>query len=354
MFADMLNIPRTQVIGTGFDRFVGATDREACRQLIDGGWRVKSKVEVTLLNEAGRDVPCLLSVRALDLDDGPSLSVIVTDLTDEKANQLLLRQNNDRLAEANAALEVSNNTLNMLNANLQQFAYVASHDLQEPLRKIQQFGNLLRLTYPDALGEQGADWLGRMESAAARMSILIRDLLAYSRLTVPVDVVVEQPLNAIVTDVLGVLDLPIRETGAVVDVADLGMVPADASQLGQVFQNLIGNALKFVKPGVPPRITVSRRNLRRADLPRLFQSATTHRHFCALRVTDNGIGFDAQQAERIFGTFQRLHGKNQYPGTGIGLAIVKRVVENHRGFVTAKSQPGEGATFTIYLPIGQV
>ena len=351
MFAAMLAMPLSQVIGVPFRQFVTPDCQEIFGQSVKTGWTTSQKIEITLVGNGIAEVSCLLSVTPLALDSGASLSLILTDLTAQKNTQQLLKQNNDRLEKTIAALEISNHALNLSNANLQQFAYVASHDLQEPLRKIQQFGSLLKLTYSGILGSEGADWLDRMDRAAVRMSVLIRDLLTYSRLTVPTEVFVDQPLNAIVTDVLSVLDVLIEEKKATIEVGELGTVPGEAQQLAQVFQNLLSNALKFARADEPPFIQISRQTISRAELPRQYQPLATHQYFCAIRVADNGIGFDAHQAERIFGTFQRLHGKSQYPGTGIGLAIVKKVVENHQGYVLAQSQPGEGATFTIYLPI---
>lgn len=351
MFASMVEMPLSQVIGLPFDHFVAPDCQALYQTMFKDGWTEKRKVELTLNSRADNQVPCLFSVTTLELDEGTSLSVILTDLTLQKETQKLLRENNERLEKSNNALEISNNALNLSNENLQQFAYVASHDLQEPLRKIQQFGSLLKINYGNTLDEQGITWIERMELAAVRMSALIRDLLAYSRLTMPIEAFLEHPLNDIVAEVVSVLDVLIQEKKATVEIGDLGTVPGEAQQLAQVFQNLLTNALKFTKTDVPPIIQISRQTVSRADLPRPYQPLNTYQHFCAIQVTDNGIGFDAHQAERIFGTFQRLHGRNQYPGTGIGLAIVKKVVENHRGYVMAQSQVGQGATFTVYLPV---
>ena len=350
-FASMVEMPLSQVIGLPFDHFVTPDYQKLYQTLFNEGWDQKRKVELTIHSSTNNQVPCLFSVTTLKMDEGTSLSVILTDLTEQKEAQRLLRLNNERLEKSNAALEISNSALNLSNSNLQEFAYVASHDLQEPLRKIQQFGSLLKINYADALNGPGLDWIERMESAAVRMSALIRDLLAYSRLIIPVDAFLEQSLNDVIAEVLTVLDVLIQEKGATIDIDDLGTVPGEALQLTQVFQNLLTNALKFTRADVPPVIRISRQTVSRAELPRQYQPLNTHHHFCAIQVADNGIGFDAHQAERIFGTFQRLHGRNRYPGTGIGLAIVKKVVENHRGYVMAQSQIDQGATFTVYLPI---
>ena len=350
-FASLMERPLSGVIGLSFDQFIAPAYQEVYLAMFrEAGWENR-KVELSLASNTGKEVPCLLSLTALALDEGTSLSVILTDLTAQQEIQRLLKVNNDVLGQTNAALEISNTALNRSNEDLQRFAYVASHDLQEPLRKIRQFGSLLKLRYADRLDEQGADWIDRMEGAAVRMSGLIRDVLAYSSLKSQPTDFVEQPLNDILADVLGSLELLLQEKGATVDIGDLGQVPGEATQLAQAFQNLLSNALKFTKADVSPHIQISRQSVSLAQLPRSYSPLHSHKQFCAIQVVDNGIGFDAHQAERIFGTFQRLHGKSQYPGTGIGLAIVKKVVENHYGYVMAQSEPGQGATFTIYLPV---
>lgn len=350
-FASLIGMPLSAVVGLPFDQFIAPDHREAYQELFRAdGWE-NQKAELSLASRTGKEVPCLLSLTALTLDEGTSLSVILTDLTAQQEIQRLLKVNNEQLGRTNAALEISNTALNRSNDDLQRFAYVASHDLQEPLRKIQQFGSLLKLRYADRLDEQGADWIDRMERAAVRMSGLIRDVLAYSSLKSHLTDFVEQPLNDIVADVLSSLELQIQEKAATIEISELGHVPGEAPQLAQAFQNLLSNALKFGKADTPTHIRISRQPVSRPHLPPLYNPLNIHKHFCAIEVADNGIGFDAHQAERIFGTFQRLHGKSQYPGTGIGLAIVKKVVENHYGYVTARSEPGQGATFTIYLPV---
>ncbi|MBO0933094.1 sensor histidine kinase [Fibrella aquatilis] len=350
MFATMVGMPLSKVLGLSFGKFVTEGDLASFKQLFEQGWIENHKLELVLAGTS-RQVPCLLSVTALDLDDGRCLSVVLTDLTDQIEQQKQLTVNNERLHSAINALEMSNLALNRSNQNLQEFAYVASHDLQEPLRKIQQFGSLLKTTYLAELGVEGVDLVSRMESAASRMSVLIRDLLDYSRLTRPIAAFKPQALNALVGGVLAELDLMVQDKQAVMEVHDLGMVPGEPTQLAQVFRNLLTNALKFVKPGTTPYICISRQEIGRSELPAVYQPIGSQELFCAIRVVDNGIGFDPRQAERIFGTFQRLHGMRQYPGTGIGLAIVKKVAENHGGYVLAESTPGQGATFTLYLPV---
>lgn len=266
-----------------------------------------------------------------------NLVVSFTDITDVKVLEERQRNLVDELTRSNA--------------NLQEFAYAASHDLQEPLRKIMSFGAMLKKSYAPLLGEEGADLITRMESASARMSALITDLLAYSRLTTQPKTLRPQALSQVIDNVLADLDNLIREREATVEVDNLFSVPGDSTQLTQVFQNLLTNALKFTKPGVQPAIRISSRLINRLELPAGFEPVSRQENYGLVRVMDNGIGFDPVHRERIFGTFQRLHGRGAYPGTGIGLAIAKKAVENHAGFIEADSQPGEGAVFTVYLPI---
>ncbi len=253
---------------------------------------------------------------------------------------------------ARQALEASVQELKRSNDNLEQFAYVASHDLQEPLRKVQSFGDILAGQFSAELGENGADIVRRMQLAATRMSILIRDILAYSRLTTQQVPFTPLNLNPIVQDVLDDLDMTIHDKRAVVRVELMPkQFSGDAGQLRQLFQNLLTNALKFIRPGTVPEINVTCNKKRGAELDGLVPPAQARKEFYCIQVTDNGIGFDQKQAERIFQVFQRLHGRSEYQGTGIGLAIVQKVVDNHRGYIRAEGRPGAGATFTVAIPV---
>ncbi|MDB5241509.1 MAG: hypothetical protein JWP57_2134 [Spirosoma sp.] len=266
-----------------------------------------------------------------------NLVVSFTNITETKA----LEERQQKLVEA----------LRRSNANLQEFAYVASHDLQEPLRKITSYGGILKNQYAPLLGEEGLDFVERMETASLRMSSLIKDLLAYSRLSLQTQPLQPQALSQVVREVLADLDMAIQDKEAIVEVDDLFTIPGDATQLAQLFQNLLTNALKFTKTGVCPHIQIGSRIINRQELPRDLELLTNHETYGLIQVSDNGIGFDPVQGERIFGTFQRLHGKGAYPGTGIGLAIAKKVVQNHSGAIRAEGRLGEGATFSIYLPL---
>ena len=181
--------------------------------------------------------------------------------------------------------------------------------------------------------------------------MLIRDLLAFSRISTRQEAVRPVPLRTVIDMVLVDLELRIQETGATVEVDDLPVVPGDRLQLEQLFQNLLGNALKFRRADVPPLIQVRLQRVKAIELPASVRPARLASSYYRIEVIDNGIGFDARYVDRIFQVFQRLHGKNQYAGTGIGLAICEKVAANHGGAITARSQPGQGATFEVYLPV---
>ncbi|RYF74829.1 MAG: hypothetical protein EOO39_07905 [Cytophagaceae bacterium] len=155
----------------------------------------------------------------------------------------------------------------------------------------------------------------------------------------------------LVDEVMRELDMVIYKAQAVIEVAPLGAIRGDGTQLMQLFRNLLSNALKFKKPGVPLHIKLDSVSVSREELPDTYQPGREHGQFCAIRISDNGIGFAQEKAAYIFGAFNRLHGRSQIPGTGLGLSIVQRVVDNHQGYIDAQSQPGQGATFSVYLPI---
>jgi PAS domain S-box-containing protein len=256
---------------------------------------------------------------------------------------------NEEYVATNEELADSNNLLQQSNVNLQQFAYVASHDLQEPLRKIQSFGDLLVARYGEKLGD-GLDFLHRMQGAAKRMSELIDDLLAFSRITSHKEANETVSITKIVDEILNDLELAITESSAVITTNNLPELKGDPVQLSQLFLNLVSNALKFRKPDVAPVIDITSQIVLSSELPPSLNITRASSMYHQITVTDNGIGFDQQHADRIFQLFQRLHGRSQYPGTGIGLAICERVAANHGGAIAATSEPDKGARFIVYLP----
>lgn len=268
---------------------------------------------------------------------------------------LELNHSNKQLAESHHKMKQANQQLSKSNEDLQRFAYVASHDLQEPLRKIQQFSGRLQLEFVSASSRE-KDFLNRLSAAAGRMSILIDDLLAFSRISNDIQEMRLVSLNKVVAQVASDLDVRIAEAGATLVIDELPSLRGNALQLGQLFQNLISNALKFhriTSEGkiIPPHIHVSSRLMDPGDLPRAVIPLIAVQSYYKISVQDNGIGFDEIYLDRIFQVFQRLHGKSEYSGTGIGLAICERVAANHAGAISAESQLGKGAVFSLYIPI---
>lgn len=225
------------------------------------------------------------------------------------------------------------------NAALNEFAFVASHDLQEPLRKIVSFGERLETVSGHLLTGNARVYLDRMLSAAARMRALIADLLSYSQVAASATRFAPTDLRAVACAVLGDLELSIAESGGRIDVGALPTIAADASQMRQLFQNLLGNALKFRRSGVAPVVVVD--------------ATSSHNGDCTITVTDNGIGFKDEHGEKIFRIFERLHARSAYEGSGIGLSICRKIVERHGGTIVATSTIGQGTTFTVSLPITQ-
>ena len=254
------------------------------------------------------------------------------------------------LKQLQQKLEASVEDLRTSNVSLEQFAYVASHDLQEPLRKIQSFGEILRKRYDAVLGTEGSDLITRMQSAAERMQALIEDLLTFSHVSNQQHTLQELNLNSILQDVLTDLETTIKATAATISIDTLHPQMGDKMQLQQLFQNLLSNALKFARTDVPMQINITAREVAGANANVPIPAKAPHR-FQEITIADNGIGFEQQYAEKIFQMFHRLHGRKEYPGTGVGLAIVQKVIENHGGYITATGIPGEGATFRILLPL---
>jgi signal transduction histidine kinase len=248
------------------------------------------------------------------------------------------------LKEKNVELELLNGELEALNENLEQFTYIASHDLQEPLRKIQTFGNLLKDSYEAEA--PGYEYIIRMQKASKRMQKLISDLLDYSRVSRVEGNTEVVNFNELVKEVLENFDLNTENEKVIINLDILpSAYPAYKTQLFQLFQNLLSNAIKFRQDNKRHTINISHKIIKKE-----FDQLTAHQYH-EITIEDNGIGFDTQYADKIFDMFQRLHGKNEYPGTGIGLAICKKIVENHHGIIKVNSTLGIGSVFKIYLPV---
>ncbi len=290
--------------------------------------RMGERSEVFGRRKNGEEFPAEVSISKMEVDGRRMYNAVVRDVSERKRAEAALRARGEALARSNAELE--------------QFAYVASHDLQEPLRMVASYTQLLARRYQGKLDAQADTYIRFAVDGAQRMQVLIHDLLALSRVGTqerphrPVDTA------KVLSGVLRWLGGALEESGGTVEVEGaLPTVLGDAGQLEQLFQNLVANALKFRKPGVAPRVVVG---------------ATRVRHgggaMWEFTVRDNGIGFEPQFAEQIFTVFQRLHTRTEYPGTGVGLAICRKIVERHGGAIRAEGAPGEGAAFHFTLPDG--
>ena len=266
---------------------------------------------------------------------------INTDITDLKKSEDALRSSEGKLRQFTTQLERSNR-------ELQDFAYVASHDLQEPLRKIVVFGERLKETESERLSGESRDYLERMQKAAARMQTLINDLLMFSRVTTKARPFTQVDLAQVAREVITDLEGRIELVKGRVEVGTLPLIDAEALQMRQLFQNLIGNALKFRRPEEAPVVKVAAEII---NGPVPTDGETVPTKVCRLTVSDNGIGFDEKYLDKIFNVFQRLHTRNEYEGTGMGLAIARKIALFHSGEITAKSKPGEGTTFIVTLPV---
>lgn len=336
-----------EIIGRSFSNFYTEDDRKsglpqrllglAARnnKAVQEGWRVKkdntlfwASVVITAVHNEKNEVI--------------GYSKVTHDLTAKKASDDVLR-------EKKMELEQKNIELQKMNKELQSFAYISSHDLQEPLRKIQTFASRIIEKDKDTLSENGKYLFKRMQLSAERMQLLIDDLLAYSRTHHLEGDFEKTDLNIIIEQVKHELGEELLQKNAIINADKTCEVNIIPFQFKQLFYNLISNSLKFSKPGKPVAITIKNEYVNGKALEgENFEDDNT---YCHITYSDNGIGFDQQYSEKIFELFQRLHGRSEYPGTGIGLAIIKRIVENHQGIITTKGELGKGATFNIYLPI---
>jgi PAS domain S-box-containing protein len=290
----------------------------------------------------------------------------VLDITERKEYERLLRQNEESLRnmadnlpqleqkihERTESLKKLTVDLERSNQNLEEFAFMASHDLQEPLRKIRIFTQLLQDKTSKGLNESSRLYLDKINSAAIRMGSLIRSLLDYSRLSGKSAQFINTDLNEVIKTVISDLEISITRSKAIIDTAHLPVIEAVPIQIVQLFTNLMSNALKFACENVPPVIRITSRLLLKPEV-NMFPSLNTRLTYTEIVVADNGIGFDPAFSEQIFGIFQRLHGQNQYEGTGIGLSICRKIATNHNGLIYAQSNKEEGTKFHVILPVKQ-
>ncbi len=291
--------------------------------------------------------------RTQELIETNELLNVINIEKEKRAAELIIA--NKELQFQNEEKERRAHELGIANKELLAFNYISSHDLQEPLRKIQTFATLVAEKEYDSLSEKGKDYFHRMEESARRMQTLIEDLLAYSRTNFTDRKFVRLHINKIVEDTIHEMSDLIQQKNATIEVKELCEVDVIPFQMRQIMTNMITNSIKFTLPGVPPHIIISCKMDKALNFNEEISKLSTEKlsskkEYCRITFKDNGIGFDPQYKDKIFEVFQRLHGKDAYPGTGIGLAIVKKIVQNHDGIITAEGKLNEGAIFNIYLP----
>ena len=322
----------------------GITLRELMQYSVSLGNYTAEEAERAL---AERNDPSQLSRRSVikqRLKDGRVIAVMNEPMAD--GGTIATYQDITETEKNAAMMLLHTQKLEHSNRELADFAYVASHDLQEPLRKIEAFGERLVNKYASILPDDGKMFVDRMQNAAGRMRKLINDLLSYSRVTTEAKGFQKVSMSKVLSEVISDLQIRIEETRAEVEFDELPVVECEAMQMRQLLQNLIGNALKFRKPGVLPIIRIS---------SEIVETSEDHAGIPHVRLTieDNGIGFDNQFKDQIFTIFQRLHSRNEYEGTGIGLATVRKIVERHGGTINADGQLNVGAKFYVTLPLEQ-
>jgi PAS domain S-box-containing protein len=343
-----------EIIGQHFSVFYTEKDKQdgkPARELVIAGSEGKYEEEGWRLRKDGSLFWANVLITRL-LDSSGKLvgfAKVTRDLTEKKKAAERLVRSEERYRLLATALEKSNTELVHSNKELEQFAYVVSHDLKEPLRKISTYSSLLLSAPSGELSEGVHRNLEKIADAAHRMNCMIEDILSLS--TLSQDRNKEKvSLDALLKEALENLEVRIREKGAIVVYDHLPELEVIPSQVSQLFQNLLANALKFTKEGVPPRLHVSHRIV--YTPPVAVPEVQQAEQYLQLRFQDNGIGFDPALAASIFGLFQRLHPRSHYEGSGLGLAICKKVVVNHGGAISAESEPGKGSCFTITLPYG--
>lgn len=295
------------------------------------GWRIRKD---------GTRFWCNVVISAIHGESGEVIGYtkITRDLTERKEAEEDLRKQAQQV-------EAKNKELDAMNQELASFAYVSSHDLQEPLRKIQTFVTRIVETEERTLSPKAKDYFARMQNAAVRMQKLIEDLLTYSRTNTAEKKFENVDLNATFKEVMSDLKEMIDRKQANIKIASLPNLPLIRFQFSQLITNIIGNALKFSRTDVKPEINVTCKIVEGASIP-----GGKHLPYFHIAIADNGIGFEPEHKHKIFEVFHRLHGRSEYEGTGIGLAICKKIVDNHGGIINAESTPSNGATFNIYLP----
>jgi PAS domain S-box-containing protein len=334
-FSELLNLPYETVVGKSFFQFIHPESKDTFNELFKNGLIGKAKGEINLLI-ADKTIPIYISLTSL-FPGIPAVGMIITDLTDKRKQEEIL--------------QIKNADLETKNSELQAFAYMASHDLQGPLRKIQIFISRTIEKEKDNLSENGVEYLTKVQDSANRMHALIQNLLTYSNTNTAERKFESTDLNQIIEEVKDDLKEELNAQHATLEATALHTLDIIPFQFRQIMQNLIGNALKFFNPEQPPHIIIKSEVAEGQAFNNV--KLAPQKRYCHISVSDNGIGFEPEYNEKIFEVFYRLHTHTEYKGTGIGLAIVKKIVENHGGVITASSTLNKGTTFDIYVPAGQ-
>lgn len=339
-FFELLQLPYERVVGSLVFDFIHEDSREHFKELFARALKGSSKGEINLAFN-NNIIPVYISLTSLQ----PKLATvgaIITDLTEKKKNQeVILKYQKD--------LEIKNTELLQSNTELASFTYIASHDLKEPLRKIQIFSSRILDKEYDNFPAPIKDYFQRIITASAWMQHLIGDLLDYSRTNTHDSGYVPTDLGLVLEEVKTHLSELILENNVVIKSSSLPVLTVIHHQFNQLFSNLIINAIKYRRPGTDPVVTIGAGIVAKDEIP--GEPMLTNDRYWKIWIKDNGIGFEQQYAEKIFELFQRLHTKAEYEGTGIGLAICKKIIQNHGGIIQATGEPGIGSTFTIYLPL---
>ena len=328
--AAMLGSTPEGVTGSDIRAHVPLDMCEKLEPVLEEGGRSGSRQELRLRSSGGAEVPALLAVSNLGPESSATLCLLATDLTEQ-------RRREEQLESSHRAASAYADALRRSNEELQDFASVAGHDLQQPVRKVCLLAGQLQESWGEQLGEQGRNVVERLFASAERMHRLVDALLSYARVGSKPDPLVAVSLDRVLGAVIADLEIAIQEAGARVEVAHLPEVIGDETQLRQLFQNLISNALKYCRQDAPPEIAI--------------ETHPESANMLEIRVRDNGSGFDMAQAEAIFRPFRRLVSEAECPGTGMGLAICRKIAARHGGSISAQSQPGVGSTFLVRLPI---
>jgi PAS domain S-box-containing protein len=333
--ANMLGMPLEKILGSSIYSYISPLDYDRFSHLLNQAVKGAAREEMTLITNNMPPLPAQLSMRKLPIDgEYPAACLIVTGLAEQRRSREELEA---KVVERTAELA-------QRNRELQDFASVISHDLKEPLRKVQNFGALLIQNSSAHLTTSEIDYIHRMQDAALRMGTMIDGLLALSSITTRSNPHQMVDLNRVARDVVSILETSLERNGGKIEVGELPIIEAEPTQMQQLLQNLIGNALKFHKTGVAPVVRVS---------SRFVPGPHPNTSRIQILVEDNGIGFEQSDADRLFQPFKRLVGRKEFEGNGLGLAICKKIVDRHFGQISVKSALGLGSTFIVTLPFKQ-